>query len=92
MGFMGMKTFLKVLLIAVAVVIAVKLLPVALALACVLAACVGVVAAVGVSLAAGVLCAGLLLALVLSPIWLPVLALVGLISLVKKGGAKPANG
>ena len=87
-----MKTFLKILLIAVAAVVAVKLLPLALALAGVLAACVGVVAAVGVSLAAGVLCVGLLLALVLSPIWLPVLALVGVIALIKKTGAKPANG
>jgi len=92
MGFMGMKTFLKIFLIAVAAVIAVKLLPLALALACVLAACVGVVAAVGVSLAAGLLCAGLLLALVLSPIWLPVLALFGLIALIKKCSAKPVNG
>lgn len=85
-----MNTFLKVLLILVAVVVAIKLLPVALALICVLAAGVGLLALIGVSLAAGLLCAGLLLAVALSPIWLPVLALVGLIALIKKSGAKTA--
>jgi ABC-type transport system involved in cytochrome c biogenesis permease component len=86
-----MKTFLKVLLILIAVVVAIKLLPVALAFACGIAACAVIVALVGVSLAAGLLCAGLLLALLLSPIWLPVLALVGGIALIKKLNAKPAT-
>ena len=86
-----MKTFLMVLLILIAAVVAVKLLPFLFALLCVCGACVAVVALIGVSLAAGLLCAGLVLALVLSPIWLPVLALVGLIALIKKLGAKRAT-
>lgn len=89
-GFRDMKTFLKVFLIALGVIVAVKLLPVALVLGSILAAVAAVVAALGLSLAAGLLGAGLLLALVLSPIWLPVLALVGFIALMKKVGAKPA--
>lgn len=86
-----MKTFLKVLLILIGVVVAIKLLPVALAVMCVIAAGAALVALIGVSLAAGLLCAGLVLALLLSPIWLPVLALVGLIALIKKLSAKPAR-
>ena len=86
-----MKTFLKVLLILIGVVVAIKLLPVALAVMCVIAAGAALVALIGVSLAAGLLCAGLVLALLLSPIWLPVLALVGLIALIKKLSAKPAG-
>jgi hypothetical protein len=85
-----MKTFLKILLIALAVIVAVKLLPVALVLIGVLAAVAVVVALVGVSLTAGLLGAGLLLALLLSPVWLPIMALVGIIALFKKVCAKPA--
>jgi len=55
---------------------------------CVCAAGVAIVALVGLSLAAGLLCAGFVLALLLSPIWLPVLALVGLIALIKKLSVK----
>jgi hypothetical protein len=90
LGFKGMKTFLKILLIVMAAIVAVKLLPFALALGCVVAAGMGVVAVIGFSLAAGLLGAALLLALVLSPIWLPVMALVGIIALVKKTGTKAA--
>lgn len=85
-----MKTFLKVLVVALAVIVGVKLMPVALVLGCVLAVAAALVAAVGVSLAAAILGAGLLLALVLSPIWLPILALVGTIALIKKVSAKRA--
>ena len=48
-----------------------------------------VIVAVGVSLAAGILGVGLLLAAVLSPIWLPVMALVGIVALFKRVSAKP---
>ena len=90
-GVLGnMKTFLKVLLILIAAVVAIKLLPLALAFVCVIAAGAGLLALIGVSFAAGLICAGLLLAVLLSPIWLPVLALVGVIALVKKLGAKTA--
>jgi hypothetical protein len=85
-----MKTFLKILLSPLAIIVAVKLLPVALVLIGVLAAVAVLVAVVGVSLTAGLLGAGLLLALLLSPVWLPIMALVGVIALFKKLIARPA--
>lgn len=85
-----MKTFLKNLLLVLAVAVAIKLMPIALIFGAVLALVAALVAAVGLSLAAGLVGVGLFLALVLSPIWLPVLALVGLIALIKKIGATPA--
>lgn len=88
-GFWGMNTFLKVVLVVLAVIVAVKLLPVALAMACLVAGAVAVVGALGLSLAAGIVGMGLLLAVVLSPIWLPIMALVGIVALFKKVSAKP---
>ncbi|MBI4623982.1 MAG: hypothetical protein HY736_12300 [Verrucomicrobia bacterium] len=85
-----MNPFLKIILILVAAVIAVKLLPLTLALGCIFAAALAVFALVGVSLVAVLLCLGLLLAALLSPIWIPLLALVGLIALIKRGTRAPA--
>ena len=79
-----MKTFLKVMLILVAVVLAIKLLPLALGLACAIAGGIAVLVVAGLSLMAGLVGAAMLLALVLSPIWLPLLALVGVIALIRK--------
>ena len=67
----------------------VKLLPVALVLGLMLGGVAVIVAVVGVSLATGLVGVGLLLAVLLSPIWLPVLALFGIVALVKKANAKP---
>ena len=85
-----MKTFLKILLLVLAVIVAVKLLPVVLLVGGGMALIAALIATIGVSLAAGLVGVGLFLALVLSPIWLPILALFGLIALFKKVGAKPA--
>ena len=85
-----MNPFLKIILILVAVVIAVKLLPLTLALGCIFAAALAVFALVGVSLVAALLCLGLLLAALLSPIWIPLLAVVGLIALIKRSHRAPA--
>ena len=90
-GYCSMKTLLKILLVVLAVIVAVKLLPVAMVVGCVLAGLAAVVTAVGVSLVGGVLALGLFLALVLSPIWLPVMALIGIIALFKKASAKPVT-
>ncbi len=88
----GMKAFLKIVLLVIAAVIAVKLLPLTLAAGCVLGLVLVGVAVVGVSVIAVVLGALLLIALVSSPIWLPILALAGLIALFKRdnGGAARA--
>jgi hypothetical protein len=85
-----MKTFLLVLLILVGVALAVKLLPFALAIVCGLAGLCALLALVGLSVVAGLACAGLVLALLLSPLWLPVLAIVGVIALLRKLTRKPA--
>lgn len=86
-GFGDMKTFLKVLLIVVAVIVALKLLPIALGLGCVVAAILAGLAVLGVSLAALLVCAALVVAAVLSPVWMPVLAIIGVIALFRRGGA-----
>jgi hypothetical protein len=85
-----MKTFLKITLIVVLAVLALKCLPLVLvgALAGLLiAALLGVV---GVSLLAALLAVVLGFAFALSPIWIPVLIVMGAISLFKKLGDKPA--
>ncbi len=85
-GFSGMKTFLKVLLIVVAVVIAVKLLPIAFVIGCAVAALLAGLAVLGVSLAALLICAALAVAALLSPIWVPILAIVGIVALCRRHG------
>ena len=81
-----MKTFLKVLLLAVLLIVAIKLSPVIF-----VGALVGLIAAValgaiGLSLVAALLAVALALAVALSPVWIPVLIVLGLISLFKKSG------
>ena len=89
-----MKTFLKILLIVVLALLALKFLPVILVgsiAGLLIAAVLGVV---GISLLAallaGVLGVALGFAFALSPIWIPVLIVMGAISLFKKIGDKPA--
>jgi lysylphosphatidylglycerol synthetase-like protein (DUF2156 family) len=84
-GSWGMKTFLRVLLVAVLVLVALKLLPVTLALGCVLGAALLAALAVGLSLAVAALGVALAVAAALSPIWVPVLAIVGIVSLCRRG-------
>jgi hypothetical protein len=86
-----MKTFLWVMLILVGVVLAVKLLPLLFALMCVVGGGVAAVVVVALSVVALLAGVGLLLALVFSPLWLPALVVVGLITLIKRTGAKPAG-
>lgn len=85
----GMKTFLKVLLIAALLVIAIKVSPVLFVAAfagLVVAAVLGVV---GISLLAGLVAVLLSLAVALSPIWIPVLCVVGIVSLCRKTDRTP---
>ena len=86
----GMNTSLRIFLIVVLALLALKFLPVILIGAFVgllLAAGLG---ALGLTLVALLLAVGIALALALSPIWIPVLIVMGLISLFKKLGEKPA--
>jgi hypothetical protein len=82
-----MKTFLKILLIVVAVIVAVKLLPIAFAAGCLTAGLLAGLAAFGVSMMALLACAGLLVLAILSPIWIPVLAIVGIVALFRRNRA-----
>lgn len=85
-GISGMKTFLKVLLMVVAVILAVKLLPIAFVTGCAVAALLAGLAVLGVSLAAVLFCAALAVVALLSPIWVPVLAIVGIVALCRRHG------
>ncbi len=84
-----MKTFLKILLAAVLLVIAIKFSPVLffLALAGLLAAVV--LGAVGISLLAVLAAVVLAFAVALSPIWIPVLIVIGLVSLFRRDRSAP---
>ena len=79
-----MKTFLKVVLLVIAAVIALKLLPLTFALGCLLALGLVGFAVLGVSVISLLLGLVVVLAAVLSPIWVPILAIVGLIALIKR--------
>ena len=83
-GFAGVKAFLKILLIVVVALIAVKLLPLTLALGVGLGLAVVALAIAGVSIVAALMVAAIFLLALLSPLWVPVLLLVGLIALIKK--------
>ena len=84
-----MKTFLKVVLLLIVALIALKLLPLTFALGCLLAAGLLGLIALGVSTIAAVLGAGIVLAAVLAPIWVPVLLIVGIIALIKRSNGRP---
>ncbi len=84
-----MKTFLKVILIAALLIVAIKLSPVIFVgafLGLIAAAVLGVV---GISLVVALAAVLLALAVALSPIWIPVLAVVGIVSLFRKGERTP---
>jgi hypothetical protein len=96
-----MKTFLKVLLILIAAVLVIKLLPVLLVIGgagigglllagCLLIAAVGVLGAVGLSVAAAVMVVALVLGVALSPIWVPIAVVVGIIALMKRASGRTA--
>jgi hypothetical protein len=78
------KTFLKIALIVLAALLAIKLLPLTLAAGFFLAAVALLILVVGASAAAVLFCVAVILAAALSPIWLPVLAVIGLVSLIRR--------
>ncbi len=78
-----MKTFLKILLVAAVLIVAIKLSPVIFigAIAGLIAA--AVLGSVGLSLLALLAAVLLAFAIALSPIWIPVLVIVGLVKLFR---------
>ena len=82
-----MKTFLKILLVAALLLI--KLSPVVFVAAVVGLLVAAVLGAIGLSLVAGLLAVVLSLVAALAPIWIPVLAIMGAISLFKKLNDRP---
>jgi hypothetical protein len=84
-----MKTFLKILLAAVLLIVAIKLSPflfVAAFAGLILAVVLG---AVGLSLVAALVAVVIALAVALSPIWVPVLCVIGLVSLFRRNSKTP---
>lgn len=79
-----MKTFLKVLLLVIVALVAVKLLPLTIGLGFVLGLLLVALLAVGLSVVGGIAALTLFLGALLSPIWIPVLAVVALIALIKR--------
>ena len=84
-----MKTFLKIILVVALLLIAIKLSPVIF-----LAALIGLIVAaalgaLGLSLMAGFIAVMVALAAALSPIWIPVLVIMGIIALFKKLNDRP---
>jgi len=88
-----MKTFLKVLLLAAVLILAIKFSPVLFVGALVGLVAAAVLGAVGFGLILALLGVVLSLALALAPIWVPVLVVLGFISLFrranKSGGGVP---
>lgn len=87
-----MKTFLKILLIVAAVLLTLKLVPVIFGLGVSLIVIVALAAVVGLGAAGVLICIGLALVAALSPIWLPVLAIVGIVALCKKARGPTGSG
>lgn len=84
-----MNTFLKVLLLAVLLVVAIKFSPVLFVAALAGLIVAALLGAVGITLIAGLLAVVLALAVALSPIWIPVLVVLGLVSLFRKSERTP---
>jgi hypothetical protein len=84
-----MKTFLKILVIAALLIVAIKLSPLIFLAAFAGLIAAAVLGAVGVSLLVALAAVLLAFAVALSPIWIPVLAVVGIVSLFRKADRTP---
>lgn len=89
--FRVMKTFLKILLLLLVALIAIKLCPLILLAAAAALLVMGLVGTLGLSLLAILLVLALVAVAVLSPIWLPVLMVVGIVALIRKARGRPAH-
>ena len=84
-----MKTFLKIILVAVLLLVAIKISPVLFVAAFAGLLVAMVLGLVGVSLIAGLVGVLLALAVALAPIWIPVLCVIGIVSLCRKADRAP---
>jgi hypothetical protein len=85
-----MKTFFKILLIVVLTLLVIKFIPFVMIGAMVGLFLAAILGGVGLTLVAALLVVGILLALALAPIWIPVLIVMGAISLFKKLSSRAA--
>ena len=83
-----MNSFLKIFLLVVLALVAIKLLPLTLAAGCVLGLALAGLMIVGVSALAGMLAVAVGIMAALAPLWIPVLAIVGLIALIRRGSRR----
>jgi len=79
-----MKTFLKVILIAALLIVAIKLSPVLFVAAIGGLLAAAILGVVGLSLLAVLVSVLIAFAVALSPIWIPVLIIVGLVKLFRR--------
>ena len=90
-GFPCMKTVVKVLLVIAVLLVAIKLSPIVFLLALLGLLAATFLGAIGLSMLAVFAAVVLTLAVALSPIWIPVLVIVGLVSLFKKANRPPQS-
>ncbi len=83
-----MNSFLKIFLLVVLALVAIKLLPLTLAMGCVLGLAVAGLVLVGVSALAGMLAVAVGIVAALAPLWIPVLAIAGLIAVIRRFGPR----
>ncbi len=84
-----MNSFLKIFLLVVLALVAIKLLPLTLAVGCLLGLSLAGLMLVGVSALAGVLAVAVGLVAALAPLWIPVLAIVGLFAVIRRCSRRP---
>ncbi len=84
-----MKTFLKILLVAVLLIVAIKISPLMFVAALIGLLAAAVLGAVGLSLVAALVAIAIALVAALAPIWIPVLLIMGAISLCKRFNHRP---
>ena len=84
-----MRTFLKVVLILIALLLAIKLLPLTLVAGAIIGAAAFVIGLLGLSVAATLFCVAAAAAVLLSPLWLPVALIIGIVALCRR--KKPAT-
>ena len=84
-----MKTFLKILFVAALLIVAIKVSPILFVAAFAGLVVAAVLGMVGLSLAAGLIAVLLAFAVALSPIWIPVLCVIGVVSICRKTDHTP---
>ena len=86
-----MKTVLKVLLVVALLLVAIKLSPIVFVVALAGLLIAAILGALGLSLLAVFAATVITLMAALSPIWIPVLLIMGVISLIKKLSNRPQS-